>query len=315
MDVQPRARGAIDRAIAAIAATQHGLITRKQLLDLGLGRGGIEVRLRGGRLQRIHRGVYAVGHANLTREGRWLAAVLAGGSGAVLSHRSAAELWGLFDVGQSPVHVTTPISRISQPGIRSHEARLSVGEIAERSSIPVTSPTRTLLDLAAVAPRHDVARALREAEARRPPLLTAEEVLAAVERRPRRRGNSTMRAVLADAGYGRGISRSALESRFRSFLRRHGLPPPARNVHMTIGALEIEADCVWHEQRLIVELDGRAFHDTAAAFESDRARDRALAVHGWTVIRVTWRQLKREERQLARDLRAMLGPKPARARA
>jgi very-short-patch-repair endonuclease len=84
---------------------------------------------------------------------------------------------------------------------------------------------------------------------------------------------------------------------------------------MTIGALEIEADCVWHEQRLIVELDGRAFHDTAAAFESDRARDRALAVHGWTVIRVTWQQLKREEHQLARDLRAMLGPKPARARA
>jgi very-short-patch-repair endonuclease len=308
MHAQTQVRWAIDRRIAAIAATQRGLITREQLIDLGLGRGAIEHRIRAGRLHVIHRGVYAVGHPNLTQKGRWLAAVVASGSDAVLSHRSAAELWGLLAVSSGPVSVTVPLARQPGRGIEAHRGTLVGNGVTERSGIPVTSPVRTLLDLAAIAPRRDVAEAFREAESKRPRLLTAQELLAAVDSRPRRRGNASLRAVLAEAGYGRGISRSVLESRFRSFLRRHRFPPPARNVRMRIGILEIEADCVWPDQRLIVELDGRAFHDTASAFESDRARDRALAVHGWTVIRVTWRQLEREEAQLARDLGQLLAP-------
>jgi hypothetical protein len=226
MDVQARIRGAIDAAIAGVATTQHGLITREQLFGLGLGRGAIEHRIRAGRLHVIHRGVYAVGHPNLTQEGRWLAAVLAAGTGAVLSHRSAAELSGLLAVSRGWRSVTTPVPRHPGRGIQAHTARLSPDEITQRSGIPVTTPIRTLVDLAAVAPRRDVARAFREAESKRPRLVSAEELLAAVKARARRRGNATLCAVLADAGYGRGISRSDLEDRFGSFLRRHKLPPP-----------------------------------------------------------------------------------------
>ncbi len=170
--------------------------------------------------------------------------------------------------------------------------------------IPVTTVPRTLLDLAAVASRPELASAFREAEAKRS--VTPQSLAAALDRHPGRRGNANVRAVLADAGFGTGITRSVLEARFTAFLRRHGLPPPARNRKLQIGPLRIEADCVWPEHRLIVELDGRTFHDTDSAFETDRARDRMLAVHGWRCIRVTARDVDRDELQLARDLRTLL---------
>lgn len=176
--------------------------------------------------------------------------------------------------------------------------------MTRRSGIPVTTVPRTLLDLAAVVPRPELASAFREAEAKR--WVTPQSLSEALDRHPGRRGNANVRAVLADAGFGTGITRSPLEARFTRFVRRHRLPPPARNVHMRIGALEIEADCVWFEQRVVVELDSREFHDTGSAFEGDRARDRAVTVHGWRSLRVTSRQLDRDEPQLARDLRALL---------
>jgi very-short-patch-repair endonuclease len=178
-------------------------------------------------------------------------------------------------------------------------------ELAERHGIPATTVDRTLLDLASVATRPVLTNAFHKAEAKH---LTSPHSLArALGRHPGRRGNANVRALLADAGYGTGITRSPLEARFTAFLRRHRLPPPARNVELRLGPLIIEADCVWWEQQVLVELDGREFHDTGSAFERDRERDRIAAVHGWTSIRVTSRQLERSQRQLAGDLRALVG--------
>jgi hypothetical protein len=165
---------------------------------------------------------------------------------------------------------------------------------------------RTLLDLAAVLDRRGVERAMNEAEVRR--YADRLSLPALLERHPRRRGAATIRAVLAANHIGATVTRSELEERFLRFVSRHGLPPPELNVSLTLRGGFVEADCVWRAQRLIVELDGRTSHATTAAFERDRARDRALHVTGWTVVRITWRQLDREGRELARDLRALLDP-------
>lgn len=301
----PRAReSTIYRKIARLAARQHSVVKRAQLLELGLTVAAIDHWLRAGRLHRIHRGVYAVGHPSLTWKGKWLAAVFAAGASAVLSHRSAAALLGLLPARAGAPEVIVPSWRSRLPGVRRHSGELRADERAIEAGIPVTSPARTLLDLASVASPKELRQAFRKAEADR--VLTARKLAQALERRPGRRGNCAVRALLQDAGYGRGIKRSDLEADFATFLRRHGFPAPDRNVHVKVGAVEIEADCVWHEARLIVELDSRTFHDTDSAFEADRARDRALAAHGWTVIRVTYRHLHRDEVQLARDLRTIL---------
>lgn len=293
-----------DRAVAVLAAGQHGLVQRRQLLALGLSAGAIEHRVRAGRLHPVHRGVYALGHPNLSREGRWLPGVLAAGPDAVLSHRSAADLWEVEPPPFRLVEVTTPTGRHPGRGILAHESLLSPADITRRRGIRVTVPLRTVVDLAAVAGKRHAWRAFRLFETRK--LVTVEGLEAAVRDRPRRRGNASLRAILLDAGFGRGITRSELEAAFTAFLRRYRLPPPERNVSMRLGALEIEADAVWPEARLIVELDSHEFHGTASAFERDRARDRALAAHGWRVIRITWRQLHRDNLQLARDLRVIL---------
>jgi very-short-patch-repair endonuclease len=269
-----------------------------------MGRGAIRRRLEAGRLHLIHRGVYAVGHPQLTREGVWLAGVFAAGEGAVLSHRSATALWDLPLPSFRYVEVTTPVSRAPGVGILAHRGAPLADEITEHRGIPVTTVPRTLLDLAAIAPNPVVARTFREGQIRG--LVTVDGLAALLDRHPKRRGNAAVRAVLADAGFGTGITRSELEARFTRFLRRHSFPPPRRNVRLQVGGISLEADCVWPESQLVVELDGRAFHDTATGFEQDRARDRALAAHGWTVIRVTWKQLQRDELQLARDLHTLL---------
>ena len=173
--------------------------------------------------------------------------------------------------------------------------------------IPVTTISRTLLDLATCLDQHALARAIERAEALR--LTDSLSLLDLLERYPRRRGTPAVRAVLATAHTGTGITRSNLEDRFLAFLDSNDLPRPAVNTGVRAGARWFECDCVWHSARLIVELDGRETHMTAAAFEHDRARDRALAAAGWRVIRVTWRQLEQEAALLASQLRTLLGVK------
>jgi very-short-patch-repair endonuclease len=168
----------------------------------------------------------------------------------------------------------------------------------------VTTVPRTLLDLAAVLPPHQVARAINEAEVQR--LADPVPLVALLARYPRRRGVAVARAVLDDASIGSTITRSELEERFHAFLIHHDLPRPEVNANVRIGDRLIECDFAWPAQGLIAELDGHAFHVTTAAYERDRARDRALSVAGWRVVRITWRQLRDDAVGLAADMRRLL---------
>ena len=288
--------------MAELARRQHGVVARSQLAGIGLGRGAISLRIARGRLHEVHRGVYAVGHLILTDEGRWMAAVLAGGPGAVLSHTSAAAHWGVRPSQTAVVDVTTDQQR-SRPGLRFHCSALLTDEVTVRDGIPVTTVPRTLFDLAAVVSPGQLNRAVNEAQVLR--LWDSLSLEDLHNRHPRRPGAAALKEILATQD-GARITRSELEDRFIAFLDSEGLPRPATNVPMQLGGAWIEVDCVWREQRLIVELDGHATHGTRSAFETDRARDRALVAAGWRVIRITWHQLQDEPDALTRDLRASL---------
>jgi very-short-patch-repair endonuclease len=177
-------------------------------------------------------------------------------------------------------------------------------ERAVVAGIPVTSVPRTILDFAATEPEREVERVLNEAEVRG--LTDPLSVPDLLERYPRRRGSAVLRRLLADEVQAAGITRSALEEGFVALLDAHGLPRPRFNADLAVAGRFISVDCLWPEERLIVELDGRATHGTAKAFESDRERDRILLVDGWRVVRVTWRQLRDREAAIAVDLRSAL---------
>lgn len=297
----------VDEEIAALAAHQHGVVGRRQLLAAGLGRRAIGHRVECGRLHVLHRGVYAVGHRVLSREGWWMAAVLAAGEGAVLSHRSAAMLWGIRATARSAIEVSVPRPARSRPGITVHAAVLPADEVTVMSGIPVTTSPRTLLDLAAVLPR-GLEPALNEAEVKR--LTDPLSLAAVVARYPGRRGVATVRRVL-DAGTACGtIVRSRLERRFLPLLDRSGLPRPQINAPVKLAGTWLEVDLLWRSEGLIAELDGFATHGTRQAFERDRARDRALQVAGWRVVRITWRQLLDQPDVLAAELAALLAVNP-----
>jgi very-short-patch-repair endonuclease len=277
-----RANSGPERAIAAIAARQHGVLSSTQLIDAGLTPRAIDCRVDAGRLHRLHRGVYAVGHRALSHRGRWLAAVLACGPGAVLSHADAARLWRLLPVEEhpGPVHVTVPGAggRRRRSGIVAHRSQtLAQAEVTRRHSIPVTRPARTIADLARVLPKERVAAAADRAR-----LLGLR-----VDRRE-------------------APTRSSLERRFLARCRRHRLPPPEVNVW--IGPDRV--DFLWRSERLVVETDGWETHRTRAAFEADRARDARLRLADYEVVRVTDRQLHEEPERVAATVRALLARRP-----
>jgi hypothetical protein len=290
--------GEVDLTIGALAERQHGVVSRAQLLELGVGPDAIGRRLKLRRLRQVHRGLYSIGHRLLTQDGRWMAATLACGAGAVLSHRAAAALWGMR--GGTRLEVTVPSGHGRSHGIHVHRASLPPDERTTHRGIPTTTVPRTLLDLSAAVQRHELRGALREAERRRlTDPLSLHDLVAGYPRRP---GLKAIRALLAEAGIGAKIIRSELEDCFQDFLVRAGLPLPQTNV--VIEGYEV--DCVWPEQRLIVELDGHASHSPTHAFELDRARDRRLEAAGWRVIRITWRQLEQEPDLVESDLRRLL---------
>lgn len=290
----------VDRDIAELAGRQHGVLARRQLEALGLGRGAIEHRVDCGRLQVVHLGVYAVGHRVLSRQGRWIAAVLSAGSGAVLSHRAAAALLEIRPSDRPQIEVTTPRILRRRPGIHPHRAVLPHDEVTTKDGIPTTTAARTLLDLAAVLNRQALERALHQAEilhlADDPSL---DELL---KRHPNARGTKALRHILATQRLGTAVTRSDLEDAFLAFLAETTLPP--LNVNTIIEGEEV--DFAWREARLVVELDGYDTHSSRQAFEDDRARDRKLQAAGWRVIRITWRQLHQDQRTLERELHALL---------
>jgi hypothetical protein len=302
MDEQ-RAPPPADRRIVRLAAAQHGVVSRAQLEAAGVARGAIERRLALGRLHRVHRGVYAVGHPLLSRAGRWMAAVLACGPGAVLSHQSAAALWGIRPARHVPIEVTcrSRAGRRPRKGIIVHRTRrLAAGEVTRREAIPVTTPARTLLDLAEVVPRRALERAIDEAERLR--LFDLRAVRAVLHSNGGRRGAALLGSVLEEHHIGSTLTRSELEERFLALCRAHNVPVP--EVNEPIGPYEV--DFLWRAGRLIAETDGRESHGTRAAFEHDRARDARLTVAGYRVVRFTYRQVLREPKVVASVVRSLL---------
>ena len=233
-----------------------------------------------------------------------MAAVLAGGDAAVISHFSAAELWGVLKARRRRPDVTVKRPRRSRLGINFHSSLLAADEVEAHDGIPVTSVARTLLDLAADLDRARLKNVIDKAEGAR--LSSPASLPALVARYPGRPGTPLIESILADGHIGTNISKEELELRFAAVIEERGLPPPEINVPLFLGDRWIEADCLWRSARLVVELDSRKFHQTDAAFERDRERDRALISEGWRVIRITWRQLHLDPAGVARDLSAAL---------
>jgi predicted transcriptional regulator of viral defense system len=280
--------------IRRLAERQHGVVSLSQLLSLGLSRSAVAKRARAGRLTRIHRGVYAVGHARLTRRGRWMAAVLAYGPGAVLSHRSAAALHGIRPDNRPNIDVTVPgRSARARPGIDVHRsASLHADDLTEVDGIPCTSVARTILDLAEAVDPRGVERAIDQADVLR--IFDLRALEEALSRATGRRGASVVRRVLAEYD-GPKLTDEELEERFFALCREAGVPRPQVNTWITVAAgTSYKADFLWRAERLIVETDGWGSHGTRRAFENDRKRDRRLRVAGWETVRFTWRDVERE---------------------
>lgn len=273
--------------IEALAAGQHGVVTRRQLLDAGLSAGAIQRRVRRGRLRPEHRGVYLVGPVQSPRA-RPLAAVLAAGPGAVVSHGSAASLWEVRPAPgpNHPVDLTVPGGgRHPRPGIRFHRAvPITDAERTVLQGIPITAPGRTLVDLAGVAGSRELERAVALAERRR--LVTLRELAALVVRHAGRPGIPALRSLL-DAEGGPRLTRSELEARLLELIREARLPMPETNV--AVGPYEL--DFFWPAEGIAIETDGYRHHSSRPRFEGDRHKDIYLAARGITVIRLSWKQV------------------------
>jgi hypothetical protein len=294
-----------DERIAELAQRQHGVVARTQLRAMGMGEGAIEGRVKRGRLHRFQRGVYKVGYRRISRRGRWMAAVLASGSGACLSHRSAARLWGLMSPGDGWTEVTSPpLRRARRKGIVCHEAVVAEDERVVVDVIPVTSPFRTVFDLAAVLKLRELERVWHEAEVRE--LRDRVSLPVLLERYPGRRGARNLRSLL-DAPEPVGFTRNDFEEAFRTLVADYGIRPrPRMNASLAVRGRFFEVDALWERERVTVELDSHSVHGTKKRFESDRHRDRILVVEGYRTIHVTWRQLQKEPEEIVADLRAAL---------
>jgi very-short-patch-repair endonuclease len=268
----------VDLRVAERAAGQHGVISAPQMRELGIDRDAVSRRVAAGRLFRVHRGVYAVGHPSLSQEGEWMAAVLVGGDRAVLSHAGAAALWKLLKPIAGPIDVSTPArsGRAKRSGVRLHRVvSLRAEHCVRCRGIPVTTPARTVDDLRGVVSERLWRRAMRQAELRGLPL-----------------GDSQPRVR----------TRSELEDDFMRLCRRSRLPSPEVNVK--IGKWEV--DFLWRGARLVVETDSYAYHRGSVAFQDDHARDLDLRQRGLDVIRISERQLNGEPTRVAAIVKGAL---------
>lgn len=296
-----------DGEIARICQGQHGLITLEQLEDQGLTVQAIHERRLAGRLHRIHQRVYSLTPGVMTQRGKFKAATLACGPGAVLSHRTAAYLWGLVDGWSEPIDVTAPNRRGRSPvGVAAHrDGSLRAIDRTTLHGIPCTSVARALLDFAGVAPEWEVRKAVAQAEVLG--LLDRRQMRALLRRSSRRRGVARLRSILETLHPQTRRTRGELERLFLAMCIRADLPQPEVNVWLGIpGGRPLQADFLWRDSHLIVEADGREFHDTASAFEQDRKREQRFQSAGWRVTRCTWNQVEREPRRLVATIRALL---------
>jgi Transcriptional regulator, AbiEi antitoxin/Protein of unknown function (DUF559) len=290
-------RGAVDVAIAEIAARQNGNITRRQLIDLGLGDGGIAWRVAIGRLHRVFRGVYSVGTPALTPHQRASAAVLACGPGAALSHSSAMTLWAYWRHWDQPFEVTVVGDRRTK-GIRVHRSTtLRRRDITTQLGVRVTTPARTLLDMSPRLKDKALRRAVKNAL--NSPWLTEDQLAETLARHPTAPGTKRIAKLI---GRGGTPERAGWEDEFPAFCAKYGLPAPVMGQPFHGYIL----DALFPAEKVIVELDGWDFHKDKIAFEDDRERDAEMLAHGHVTVRMTWDRIHERPRREARRLRAIL---------
>lgn len=278
-------------SIRELAERQHGMVSRSQLLDIGLTDRQVTGRVRNERFITVRRGVYSLGHRQVGQKGTWMSAVLSCGPGAVLSHRSAAALWGFME-WNGPVEVLSPVTgrrrgeRADPRHLTPPLVRKSTLLIAEETTlvegIPVTTVARTLVDLAAVLSETQLAKALDTAAIRK--LLDLEDLRKVVGASRGRKGIGNLRSLLEQWHPQTVLTRSELEARFLRFLKKIKFDEPQVNV--TIALCEV--DFYWPDYDMVVELDGRKYHDTGRGFEEDRERTVRLELAGKRVLRLTW---------------------------
>jgi very-short-patch-repair endonuclease len=291
-----------DKAVAELARLQWGVASLAQLRAAGLSYEAVRSRVRAGRLHRLHHGVYAVGHTVLRREGRWLAAVLACGEGAVLSHRSAAAHWGLLPSDATRIDVTAPRTRGGDAKVRLHRSRSLIARDTDtHQGIPITSLARTLLDLAATVRPDRLERALAQAQR-----LQLYDHSAVTDLLARANGHRGKRALAEATAHDPKLTASDWEIRLLKLVRAAALPEPLVNLPLDAPDYgQCRPDFHWPAHRLIVETDGWATHRTRAAFERDRAKDAALTAAGYRVVRFTWRT---PDAVIRKRLQALLTP-------
>lgn len=292
----------VQAQVTKLAETQHGLVTRKQLLAAGIARRAIDSRVKCGILIVVHRGVYQASAVRSERAREW-AAILAC-KGGVISHASAAGIWGISPSDPATVHLimNAAIQRGRRPGIRAHRMRLRRDEVTHRDGLKLTTLARTLIDVAPSLPARDTEQAL--AAAMRLQSDVEKETRVLLERYPRMGGMRALRAlVFADTPP--AFVRSEAEARFLSLIRSAGLPLPEANVRCGM----FEVDFLWRTHRLVAEIDGYEFHASRAAFHADRRRDLALNAAGFRVVRIGWRQLNEQrDRTLVQLTQIILMP-------
>jgi very-short-patch-repair endonuclease len=291
-----------DRQVVTLAARQHGVATTAQLHAARLSRHAIAHRVGRGWLRRLHRGVYFVGAV----EGPWsraMAAVLAYGPDALLSHQPAGVLSGFRPPPAGAIHVTVVGRDVrNRDGIHAHTiTRLHPADATHRLGIPVTSPARTLLDLAATLTQRDLSRAIDEARVLR--LVTDRSLDEQFSRYPAHRGTRALKNATTPEPK---LTRSEAERRLLELVRAAGLPEPKTNARLAGH----EVDFLWPAHRLVVEVDGYTFHSKRSSFERDRRRDAALTLAGYRVIRITWRQITEEPELVIATLAGALAAQP-----
>jgi very-short-patch-repair endonuclease len=282
--------GSRDQRIATVAERQRGRVSRRQLLSAGISDGQIHRLLATGALHRLFDGVYAVGHLAPIELGRETAALLTCRDGSLLSHATAAAMWKLGAAGEeAPVDITVfGGSPGRRPGIHFHRTRiLAPHDISVVHGLPVTSPARTLLDLAERATHRELERALDEGLMNR--ILTRAQITGVLARATGRRGAVLLADVLSQRT-GATMTRSEAEELMLAHLRAAQLPDPEVN-----GRIHgFQVDFLWRQPRLVVEVDGFKFHGSRRAFERDRAKSARLSAAGMQVLRFTWMQLEFE---------------------
>ncbi len=286
--------------VRALAKRQHGVVSREQLLEIGFNADAIQHRIETGRLFPVYRGVYSVGTPHLTRYGRWMAAVLACGPGAALSHDDAAALWQIRPKrsgGQIRVSVPGSVYR-KRPGVVVHRRVGLEREVTECHGIPVTEPIHTLIALAPMVDLDELEAAINEADIRR--LITIAELRPALDH-IRAPGARTVRELVDRRTF--TFSRSWLERRFRPIARRAGLSKPQTCVYVN-GE---EVDFYWPELGLVIETDGGTFHRTPSQQRKDRVRDQKHTMSGLTPLRFTHGQIRYEAAYVQETLAAVAG--------